>query len=208
MSIKKWVSENEEILVLQGTKLEDKTKTPVVMITTDDKRSGNAQKYDKNNGRGNKGNNNRRQNEWNSWQQGRNQGQNNDQSILLCGFCNLIKENEVSQEYVNRDFKVIHWNVTDECIWSNQCLPWLMLSMEVIPFTRPTIGDRWLQSQIGWNIPDNLCVFSDCFLHKVSRLSVAYKFSKINKYFSNFDWFVFQKYWYWVWPYNVMLVIL
>ena len=37
MSIKKSVTENEEILVLQGTKLEDKTETPVVMITTDDK---------------------------------------------------------------------------------------------------------------------------------------------------------------------------
>ena len=74
MSIKKWVTENEEILVLQGTKLEDKTETPVVMIATDDKQSGNAQNSDKNNGRGNTGNSNRRQNKWNSRRQGRNQG--------------------------------------------------------------------------------------------------------------------------------------
>ena len=36
MSIKKWVTENKKILILQGTKLEDKTETPVVMIAIDD----------------------------------------------------------------------------------------------------------------------------------------------------------------------------
>ena len=73
MSIKKWVTDNEKILVLQGTKLEDKAETQVVMIITDNKQSENAQKNDKNNGRGNRGNNNRRQNGWNSRQQGSNQ---------------------------------------------------------------------------------------------------------------------------------------
>ena len=100
MSIKKWVTDNEKLLVLQGTKLEDKAETQVVMITTDNKQSENSQKYDKNNGRGNRGNNNRRQNGWNSRQQGSNQGQYNDQSVTLCGLCSLIKENEVSQEYM------------------------------------------------------------------------------------------------------------
>ena len=83
------------------------------MITTDNKQSEHSQKNDKNNGRGNRGNNNRRQNEWKSRQQGRNQGQYNDQSIISCGLCSLIKENEVSQEYVNRGFKDMHWNVTN-----------------------------------------------------------------------------------------------
>ena len=50
--------------------------------------------------------------------------------MQACGFCNLIKENGVSQEYVNRNFKEIHWNVSDKSIWANQCLPWLMLSMD------------------------------------------------------------------------------
>ena len=32
--------------------------------------------------------------------------------------------------YVNQNFKEIHWNVSDKSIWANQCLPWLMLSMD------------------------------------------------------------------------------
>ena len=42
MSIKKWVTDNEKILVLQGTKLEDKAETQVLMITTDNKQSENT----------------------------------------------------------------------------------------------------------------------------------------------------------------------
>ena len=60
MSIKKWVTENQETLILQGAKLEEKTETPVAMITTDSKQSGNAQNSDKTNNRGNRGNNYRR----------------------------------------------------------------------------------------------------------------------------------------------------
>ena len=66
MSIKKWVTETEEILVLQGTKMEDKAETQVVLITSNE--NGNSQKHDKNNSRGNRGNSNRRQNEVNSRQ--------------------------------------------------------------------------------------------------------------------------------------------
>ena len=60
MSIKKWVTENQETLILQGAKLEEKTETPVEMITTDSNQSGNAQNSDKTNNRGNRGNNYRR----------------------------------------------------------------------------------------------------------------------------------------------------
>ena len=84
----------------------------------------------KNNSRGNRGNSNRRQDEWNNRRPGRNQGQSNGQAMQACGFCNLIKENGVSQEYVHRNFKEIHWNVSDKSIWANQCLPSLMLSMD------------------------------------------------------------------------------
>ena len=102
----------------------------MVLITTDDKQSGNSQKHDKNNSRGNRGSNNRQQNEVNSRQQGRNEGQYNSQPINLCGLCSVIKENEVSQEYVNQRFKDMHWSVTDRVIYANQCLPWMMLSMD------------------------------------------------------------------------------
>ena len=66
----------------------------------------------------------------NSRQQERNEDQYNGQPITSCGLCSLIKENEVSQEYVNRGFKDMHWNVTDRGIYANQCLPWLKLSMD------------------------------------------------------------------------------
>ena len=64
MSIKKWVTESQETLILQGAKLEEKTETPVTMITTDSKQSGNTQTSNKTNNLSNKGNSKRRQDEW------------------------------------------------------------------------------------------------------------------------------------------------
>ena len=130
MSIMSWVTENQETLILQGAKLEEKTETPVTMITTDSKQSGNTQTSNKTNNQGNKGNSKLRQDEWSNRLYGRNQGQNNSQTIQACGFCNLIKENGVTQDYVHRNFKEMHWNVSDRSIWSNQSLPWLMLDVD------------------------------------------------------------------------------
>ena len=39
ISIEKWVTDNQKLLVLQGTKLEDKAETQVAMITNVDKQS-------------------------------------------------------------------------------------------------------------------------------------------------------------------------
>ena len=113
VSIKKWVTDNQKLLVLQSTKLEDKAETQVAMITNVDKQSEGSQRNTKNNGQFNKGNNNRRQNGWNNRQQGNNQDQYTGQPVTSCGLCSLIKENDVSQEYVKRDFKDVHWRVTD-----------------------------------------------------------------------------------------------
>ena len=64
MSIEKWVTESQETLILAGTKLEEKAGTPVTMITTDSKQSGNAQNSNKADNQGNKSNSKRRQDEW------------------------------------------------------------------------------------------------------------------------------------------------
>ena len=66
MSIKKWVTENQETLILQGTKLKEKTEMPVTMIITDSQQSGNAQTSNKVTNQGSKSNSNRRQDEWNN----------------------------------------------------------------------------------------------------------------------------------------------
>ena len=49
---------------------------------------------------------------------------------MECGLCNLIRENDVSQEYVQKDFSDMHHLASDKSIWPNQCLPWLMLEVD------------------------------------------------------------------------------
>ena len=124
------MTENQETLILQGTKLEEKAETPVTMITTDSSHSGNAQSSNKVTSQGRKSNSKRRQDEWNNRRNGRQQGQYNGQTITACGYCNLIKEKGVSQDYVRRDFEDMHYRVSDKSIWPNQCLPWLMLDVD------------------------------------------------------------------------------
>ena len=70
------------------------------MITTDSNQSGNAQNLNKANNQGSKSNSKCRRDEWGNQRTGRYQGQNNGQTIIACGYCNLIKENGVSQDYV------------------------------------------------------------------------------------------------------------
>ena len=54
VSIKKWVTDNQKLLVLQSTKLEDKAETQVAMITNVDKQSEGLQRNTKSNGEFNK----------------------------------------------------------------------------------------------------------------------------------------------------------
>ena len=42
----------------------------------------------------------------------------------------LSKAKKVSQEYVTMDFNERHRDITHLAIWSNNCLPWLMLSID------------------------------------------------------------------------------
>ena len=65
-AIKKWISDNQQLLVRQGTRLEDKVETHVAMITNNERQSEGLQRNTKITGQFNKNNNNRRQNEWNN----------------------------------------------------------------------------------------------------------------------------------------------
>ena len=63
--------------------------------------------------------------------QDRRHRQNTDGNpVTECGFCNLIKGKNVSQEYLSMDFNERHRNLSHRSIWANNCLPWLKLSFE------------------------------------------------------------------------------
>ena len=130
MRIKDWVTKTRKTLILQGTKLEKKAETPVSMIATDSNHSGGAQNLNRTSNQGSRNNNKRRQDEWQKKRNGKEQGQYNGKTITECGYCNLIREKGVSQDYVRRDFQDMHYRVSDKSIWPNQCLPWLMLDVD------------------------------------------------------------------------------
>ena len=104
MCIKEWVTKTQRTLILQGTKLEEKAETLVTMITTDNHSSGGVQNSNRITNQGGKSNNKR----WQDKRNGKQQGHSNGKTITECGYCNLIREKDVSQEYVQRDFKDMH----------------------------------------------------------------------------------------------------
>ena len=61
-AVKKWISDNQQLLDRQGTRLEDKVKTHVAMATSVKRRSDELQRNNWSNGQNNRGNNSRRQN--------------------------------------------------------------------------------------------------------------------------------------------------
>ena len=56
-AIKKWISDNQQLLVRQGTRLEDKVKTHVAMATSVERQSDGLQRNKWSNGQNNRGNN-------------------------------------------------------------------------------------------------------------------------------------------------------
>ena len=96
------------------------------MITVDDQSSGRTQNHDKGSQQANKNYKNRQQERRN----GRNQNQSDGRSVTECGFCNLIKEKDVPQDYVQMNFDERHSVTGDKALWPNQCLPWMMLSID------------------------------------------------------------------------------
>ena len=53
-AIKKWISDNQQLLVRQGTRLEDKVKTHVAMATSVERQSDGLQRNNWSNGQNNK----------------------------------------------------------------------------------------------------------------------------------------------------------
>ena len=50
--------------------------------------------------------------------------------VTECGFCELIRGKDVSQEYLKLGFNERHRNISHLTIWANNCLPWLKLSID------------------------------------------------------------------------------
>ena len=125
MSVKDWVTRTQRTLILQGTKLDEKAETPVTMITTESLSNGGVQDSNKVPYQGDRSNKKRQQVK----RYGRQQGQLNGKAVTDCGYCNLIREKDVSQEYVQRNFSEMHNRVTEKALWPNQCLPWIMLDI-------------------------------------------------------------------------------
>ena len=109
MSIKDWITKTQRTLILQGTKLEEKAETAVTMITTDSKSRGGTQESNRVSNQGGRNNDKRRQDR----RPGKQQGNSYGKPITECGYCNLIKEKDVSQEYVQKNFDDMHWRIWD-----------------------------------------------------------------------------------------------
>ena len=109
MCIKEWVTKTQKTLILQGTKLEEKAETAVTMITTDSQNNGSAPNSNRTANHGGKNNNKRHQDEWKKKRNGKQQSQSNGKAITECGYCNLIREKGVTQDYVQRDFEDMHF---------------------------------------------------------------------------------------------------
>ena len=60
----------------------------------------------------------------------RNRNGTNGNPVTKCGFCNLIKGRDVSQDYVRMDFNERHQRVDQNAIYPNHCIPWMMLSID------------------------------------------------------------------------------
>ena len=68
-AIRKWITDNQTLLLHQGTRLEDNVGTQVAMVTNVVRQSDGLQRNTWNNGQNNLGNTSRRQNGWNNRQQ-------------------------------------------------------------------------------------------------------------------------------------------
>ena len=96
------------------------------MITVDEQNSERPQNTGRGYFQGNKNNRNRQQERRN----GRNQNNSDGRPVTECGFCNLIKEKDVPQDYVRMDFNERHYGTGQRAIWPNQCIPWMMLRID------------------------------------------------------------------------------
>ena len=100
MTVKNWVFQTQTSFIRQGIKLEEKAETTVTMIATDSHQDRRSQNLDRGAQKGNKGNRRYQQDGRN----GGNRNQSARRTITECGLCNLIREKDVPQEYVQKEF--------------------------------------------------------------------------------------------------------
>ena len=50
--------------------------------------------------------------------------------VTECGYCELMRNKDVNQEFLRINFNERHKKISDRPIYANECLPWLRLSME------------------------------------------------------------------------------
>ena len=98
MKIKKWVAKMQQKLIVQGTKLDEKSETTVAMVTVDEQYNGKPQYSGRGHIQGNKSNRNHKKERRN----GRSQNNADGNPVTECGLCNLIKEKDVPQDYVRQ----------------------------------------------------------------------------------------------------------
>ena len=115
MKIKKWVAKMQQKLIVQGTKLDEKSETTVAMVTIDEQYNGKPQYNGKGNIQGNKGNRNQKHEKRNE----RNRNNASGNPVTECGFCNLIKGKDVSQDYVRMDFNERYQILGQNVIYPN-----------------------------------------------------------------------------------------
>ena len=82
------------------------------MIATDYRNNGGGQNSDRILYQGGKSNKKRQQDR----RDGRQQGQSNGKPVTECGYCNLIKGKDVSQDNAQRNINKIHNRVSDKAL--------------------------------------------------------------------------------------------
>merc|ERR1712198_447048 len=117
--IKEWILKIRKKLLSSGTNMEDDSTNKVTMVTFNKKNSNNTGSAYRNN-EYNYSRNNRSQRD----DQEQRRGRQETPRIPLteCAFCELIRNKDVSQEYLKLSFKERHQKPTGKFLHPNQCL--------------------------------------------------------------------------------------
>merc|ERR1711873_282460 len=125
--IKEWILKIRKKLLSSGTNTEEDVADRVTMVTVNKQNSNNTGGTYRNN-EFNYSRNNRSQR---SDREQRRGGQEPPRRPPTeCAFCELIRNKDVSQEYLKLGFKERHQTPKGRYMHPNQCLAWLRLSMD------------------------------------------------------------------------------
>merc|ERR1712155_254057 len=125
--IKEWILKIRKKLLSSGTNMEEDIEDKVTMVTVNKRNSNNTGGNYRNNGY----NYNRNNKSQRGDREQRRGGQEPPRSTPTeCAFCELIRNKDVSQEYLKLGFKERHQIPRGKFFHPNQCLAWLRLSMD------------------------------------------------------------------------------